>query len=278
VLFRSRRDLRESGVQTEVLTCPQQHELAAPLRPERRWICDGINLLPRGCASGISSMGYHNGSRFRCEACDYDLCLLCYQAVHAIATEAERRGAPQETSGRGQSPGGRGQSPGNRVKSPATGRGLSPGSGAARGGASPGSQSTRSPSQNATGSSWMNTAVPNRWGSGIPVGLFAGSTIGPGVAGDGSAAHGARSPSDALGVLSPPRNSASPVGGGSLGRGGGGAAARVLSPDFDPSALRAHATEARPLTNLPVDSLPMERTQMASQPQVRRWGLGGSTG
>jgi len=81
--------MKESGSQTEALTCPSQHELLPPMRPERKWVCDGVNLFPRGCRSGITKMDHHPGKRYRCEPCDYDLCELCYEAVQAMALELE---------------------------------------------------------------------------------------------------------------------------------------------------------------------------------------------
>lgn len=97
-----RKRFKDSGAQTEVVTCPGRHELRPPRHQERKWVCDGRNAAG-GCKSGITAYDDHVGvARFRCEACDYDLCQNCYKARQVVAASSA---ASQSSTRVGGAPG-----------------------------------------------------------------------------------------------------------------------------------------------------------------------------
>eukprot|EP00429_Kryptoperidinium_foliaceum_P000371 CAMPEP_0176021672 /NCGR_PEP_ID=MMETSP0120_2-20121206/10528_1 /TAXON_ID=160619 /ORGANISM="Kryptoperidinium foliaceum, Strain CCMP 1326" /LENGTH=470 /DNA_ID=CAMNT_0017354789 /DNA_START=54 /DNA_END=1463 /DNA_ORIENTATION=+ len=92
------RMLRETCIQTDQeFTCPAGHTLRPPLRGDRRWICNG-RRAPGGCRSGITTFGLHEVERFRCEACDYDLCGACGEAAGRQYTSTSPSGAEAQAS------------------------------------------------------------------------------------------------------------------------------------------------------------------------------------
>jgi len=77
--------------QGKVVTCLRRHELKEV--PEgsrqRRWICEAVHS-EKGCLSGITGLGNHSVLRYRCEACDFDLCTACYQQQLLQHTQVPR--------------------------------------------------------------------------------------------------------------------------------------------------------------------------------------------
>jgi len=68
-------DVRASRpVEPQVMTCAKRHNLTElkGARSQRKWKCDG----PAGCAQ--SRLAPHAMKRYRCEACDFDVCAECY--------------------------------------------------------------------------------------------------------------------------------------------------------------------------------------------------------
>jgi hypothetical protein len=58
--------------------CPQGHELQL-CSQDNGWGCDGRHDAG-GCKRGITGFGQTTGvPRFRCDACDYDLCDACFE-------------------------------------------------------------------------------------------------------------------------------------------------------------------------------------------------------
>ena len=68
------------GGTDHTVKCPQGHELKSlGLSKNNGWACDGRHR-PGGCKRGCTDFDQSDGwGRFRCRACDYDLCDKCAQ-------------------------------------------------------------------------------------------------------------------------------------------------------------------------------------------------------
>jgi len=72
---------------TRVACCPAGHALVGVIADDG-WACDGRTTVPDGCRSGVR--GFHETygmRRFRCEACDFDLCEKCCSQRAEMATK-----------------------------------------------------------------------------------------------------------------------------------------------------------------------------------------------
>ena len=75
-----------------LITCPSNHRLVSVTDQKQLsngWACDARQSAAGGCKRGCTGFKQSAGwGRFRCKACDYDLCDMCYAAAGGIASSA----------------------------------------------------------------------------------------------------------------------------------------------------------------------------------------------